>query len=254
MSLRPVNLVSFARQVPYREALHFQRLTQAKLIDLRKKGTPEPGALFLLQHPPVYTMGRCSKEEYVLDKSVEIIRVERGGEVTYHGPGQLVGYLILDLEFFKKDLHWVVRSVEESIIRTVAEYDVQARRVEGKSGVWVGNSKVAAVGLGAKNWVTIHGFALNMFHNVLPGFNFIVPCGIKSDVGSVTSLGTLVDDLNNSGGRLKEDEITQTVCKHLSNVFGFNAVADHPEWLKSILESHPVDSTSTTNMMESKLL
>jgi lipoyl(octanoyl) transferase len=146
------------------------------------------GSIILLEHQPVYTLGRGSKEEFVLDKSIEAVRVERGGEVTYHGPGQLVGYLIFDLEYFKKDLHWMVRSVEEAIIQFTGYYDVGSHRVPGKTGIWVGNEKLAAIGIGVKQWVTMHGFAVNIHSHSLEGFKGIVPCGIATESGGVTSL------------------------------------------------------------------
>lgn len=176
------------------------------------------GSLFLLEHQPIYTLGRASKEEFVLDKSAEIIRVERGGEVTYHGPGQLVGYLIFDLEYFKKDLHWMVRNVEEALMQTIKSVGIDSQRISGKTGVWVGNEKVAAIGLGAKQWVTMHGFALNVSLECLRGFTGIVPCGITPELGSVTSINSILQKKGQS--HVNFNHMTNTTLDAIKSVFG----------------------------------
>jgi lipoyl(octanoyl) transferase len=235
--MRPlVPIVSLGRSFPYQEALKIQRASQSSLINLRKLGQPQPGAVFLLEHPPVYTLGRGSKEEFILDKSVEAVRIERGGEVTFHGPGQLVGYLVLDLEFFKKDLHWLVRQLEDALMNALLKkYAIEASRVQGKSGVWVGRSKVAAVGLGAKQWVTIHGFALNIEDRALEGFRRIVPCGIQQETGMVTSIETILKERNQSVAMNLEQVALECVTP-LEHSFGMTlSWTQRPAWLKEIL-------------------
>lgn len=146
-------------------------------------------ALLLLQHPPVYTLGQGADSRFVkfdFSKSDgSVYRVERGGEVTYHCPGQLVGYPILNLRHHHTDLHWYLRQLEEVIIRTLACYGVVGYRIAGLTGIWVEGCKVAAIGIKVSGWITMHGFALNVCPD-LAGFERIVPCGlVGKPVGSL---------------------------------------------------------------------
>ena len=148
-----------------------------------------PDRLLLLEHPPVYTLGTGSDKGFLKFDPAQgeetLYRTERGGEVTYHCPGQLVGYPILDLHRYKRDLHWYLRQLEEVIIRLIANYGLQAERIEGLTGVWLEGHKVAAIGIKVKRWITMHGFALNVCPD-LAGFQKIVPCGIGDrPVGSL---------------------------------------------------------------------
>ena len=148
-----------------------------------------PDRLLLLEHPPVYTLGTGSDEGFLrFDPaygSEALYRTERGGEVTYHCPGQLVGYPILNLHRHQKDLHWYLRQLEEVLIRLIAQYGLQAGRIEGLTGVWLDGRKVAAIGIKVKRWITMHGFVLNVCPD-LAGFRKIVPCGIGDrPVGSL---------------------------------------------------------------------
>ena len=152
--------------------------------------------LLLLQHNPVITIGRSgSKGNILVSKSaltaagIETYEIERGGDVTYHGPGQLTGYPIIDLRKSRKDVHWYLRQLEEVIIRVLAEYGIAGQRMEGYTGVWVGNEKVAAIGIAVRRWITYHGFALNVYPD-MSHFDMITPCGI-TDKG-VTSLEQLL--------------------------------------------------------------
>ncbi|KAG5181626.1 Lipoate-protein ligase B [Tribonema minus] len=187
------------RQVPYAEAWAWQQsLLRQRMAWQRQRGGDSPhygcDALILLEHPSVYTLGRGSTTENLkFDPAApgcphELYRIERGGEVTWHGPGQIVGYPILDLNFHTKDLHWYLRSLEEMIMRVLARRGVQGERDPGNTGVWVGNRKYAAIGLNASRWVTSHGFALNVCPD-LSAFDNIVPCGISDK-----SVGCLADD------------------------------------------------------------
>ncbi|KAA9331458.1 lipoyl(octanoyl) transferase LipB [Hymenobacter busanensis] len=165
-------------------------------------GTPlesTPNHLLLCEHPPVYTLGKSGKPEHLLldenglaDHGATFHRINRGGDITFHGPGQLVGYPILDLENFKPDIHWYLRTLEEAVILTLAEYGIVSGRIAGLTGVWLdfeeGASnprKICAMGVKCSRWVTMHGFALNV-NTDLNYFGHIVPCGITDK--AVTSL------------------------------------------------------------------
>jgi len=133
--------------------------------------------LLLLEHYPVYTIGRGGHEGNILDPSIEAVCINRGGDVTYHGPGQLVGYPIVSLGKRGKDLRKYLRFLEELLIHTVADFGVRSYRVPGKTGVWTDQGKIASIGVGVRHWVTMHGFALNV-NNDLSAFARINPCGI----------------------------------------------------------------------------
>eukprot|EP00189_Rhodosorus_marinus_P008748 CAMPEP_0184751696 /NCGR_PEP_ID=MMETSP0315-20130426/43183_1 /TAXON_ID=101924 /ORGANISM="Rhodosorus marinus, Strain UTEX LB 2760" /LENGTH=224 /DNA_ID=CAMNT_0027230979 /DNA_START=140 /DNA_END=814 /DNA_ORIENTATION=+ len=167
-------------RVRYQAAWEWQRSLRSERMVESGRGLPD--VLILLEHQPVYTLGRASSEEHVKfdleNPPWDVHRIDRGGEVTYHGPGQVVGYPIVNLKNHKKDLRWYIRSLEQVIINTLAKYDVEGTRKEGLTGVWNGEQKLAAIGLGASKWVTMHGFALNVTED-LSGFDQIVPCGVK---------------------------------------------------------------------------
>ncbi|MRR54004.1 MAG: lipoyl(octanoyl) transferase LipB [Deltaproteobacteria bacterium] len=144
--------------------------------------------LLLLEHPLVYTMGRSGSDANILDPSVEVIRINRGGDITCHGPGQLVGYPIINLGRRGKDLRRHLRFLEEILILTSADFGVPAYRVEGRTGIWTDSGKLASIGVGVRHWVTMHGFALNV-NNDLAAFSRINPCGISScPIASMESL------------------------------------------------------------------
>jgi lipoyl(octanoyl) transferase len=170
--------------VSYQKAWDWQKQLQRSLID----DPQQSDQLLLLQHPPVYTLGQGSSDKFVkfpAQHNYEIHRIERGGEVTYHCPGQLVGYPILNLHHYQPDLHWYLRQLEEVVIQLLALYDLQAERIPGLTGVWLADKKIAAIGIKVSRWVTMHGFAINVC-NDLSGFQQIVPCGIADrQVGSI---------------------------------------------------------------------
>lgn len=180
--------VRWLGRVPYQEGLALQD----DLVKQRRAGAV-PDTLLLLEHPHVITLGTSSLPEHVLadaqarsSQSIELFDAGRGGDVTYHGPGQLVGYPILDLKPDRKDLHRYLRDLEEVLIRSVATLGVAARRVPGLTGVWTDTGKIAAIGVRVSSgWITSHGFALNV-HTDLAFFQTIVPCGIQDR--DVTSL------------------------------------------------------------------
>jgi len=171
-------------RVPYGEALELQR----SIARDRISGAISQDVLLLLEHPPVVTLGRSSKEkhliaspEFLQSHGVELFEVERGGDVTFHGPGQLVGYPIVDLKRHRQDLHWYLRRIEEALINTLADYDIPGERNTSYTGVWTRGKKIASIGVHARDWVTWHGFALNVTTD-LSFFDLIVPCGISGVV------------------------------------------------------------------------
>jgi lipoyl(octanoyl) transferase len=196
MSVAAARLLAVRRlgTVGYADALALQR----QLVEERKRGEV-PDTLLLLQHPPVITLGVkgdggrsniVATAERLSALGIEIHETGRGGDVTYHGPGQIVGYPIIDLKPDRCDVHRYVRDVEEVMIRVCADWGVTAGRIKGLTGVWTGAEKIAAIGIRISRWVTSHGFALNVTTN-LDHFRLIVPCGI-SDRG-VTSLEQVAD-------------------------------------------------------------
>jgi len=163
---------------------------QKKLVDERRMGIV-PDTLILVEHDPVYTLGKNSNENHLLksrDVHIPVYQIERGGDVTFHGPGQLVGYPILDLHHHRLSVSWYMRTLEEMLIRTVGQFGIEARRREGLTGVWVGEEKIAALGVRLSRWVSMHGFALNV-NTDLEFFDGIIPCGIfEHDVTSMSQI------------------------------------------------------------------
>ncbi|MDB9525540.1 lipoyl(octanoyl) transferase LipB [Oscillatoria sp. CS-180] len=172
---------------------------QQNLLHLRRQNPDLPDALLLVEHPPVYTLGQGADESFLKftpnAHMPPVVRIERGGEVTYHCPGQLVGYPILNLRRHRPDLHWYLRQLEEVVIRTVSAFEIDGERSDGLTGVWVEGRKVAAIGIKASRWITMHGFALNICPD-LSGFQHIVPCGIADKaVGSLSEFQQGLDRL-----------------------------------------------------------
>jgi lipoyl(octanoyl) transferase len=200
--------------VPYGEALALQRA----LVDDRRAGRVGDLLLFA-EHPHVLTLGVrgdggrshiVATAEALAEQGIEVHEAGRGGDITYHGPGQIVGYPIIDLKPDRCDVHRYVRDLEEVLIRTAADYDVEAGRVEGLTGVWVGRDKLAAIGVRIARWITSHGFAFNVSTN-LDYFDLIVPCGL-ADRG-VTSLERLLSR------KIDELETQETIARHFTTVF-----------------------------------
>lgn len=179
--------------IPYLEAWELQR----SLVASRISDPDLPDILLLLEHPPVYTLGQGATLDYLkFDPDFtdfEVYRIERGGEVTYHCPGQLVGYPILNLRRHQMDLHWYLRQLEEVLIQAIATYGLVAERIPGLTGVWIEGRKVAAIGIKVTRWIAFHGFALNINPD-LAGFEQIVPCGISDK--QVASLAQFIPDIN----------------------------------------------------------
>jgi lipoyl(octanoyl) transferase len=214
---RPL-LVRHLGRVPYAEGLQIQE----QLVAERQAGRIVD-VLLLLEHEPVFTMGRNARAENVLlssealrSRGFEIFETGRGGDVTYHGPGQVVGYPILELPTDRRDVHRYVRDLEEVMIRACAEYGITAGRIAGKTGTWVGTDKVGAIGVRIARWVTSHGFALNVSNDLEP-FALIVPCGIREH--GVTSLARLL------GREVAVGEAAGRLAAHVASVFGLEIVA-----------------------------
>ena len=162
-------------QRPYQEVWAYQKEIQAKRIAGEIEDT-----FLMVEHEPVYTLGKNANENHLLqsrNQSVDVFNIERGGDITFHGPGQLVGYPILDLSNYKKSISWYMRILEQIIIDTVSEFGIEAKRIEGLTGVWVGDEKIAALGVRIRRWVTMHGFSINV-NTDLTFYDGIIPCGI----------------------------------------------------------------------------
>ena len=194
---------------------------QKRVVAARKAGAISDVLLFC-EHPHVITLGRNGKREHLLasedvlrQKGVEFHETDRGGDITYHGPGQIVGYPILDLDALRRDVHWYVRMLEECMIRATGEFGIVARREEGKTGIWVqageAEEKLAAIGVHISRWVTSHGFAYNLATD-LRYFDLIVPCGIAQR--KATSLEKLL------GRGVKRSEVKSLLANHFGEVFG----------------------------------
>ncbi len=196
-----------------------QGLTLQEALIARHRNGAGTDTLLLLEHPPVITLGRSGDAANVLvdreeldRRGIELHEVGRGGDATYHGPGQLVGYPVIALEPERRDAHRYLRDLEEALILTAADYGIDAGRVEGLTGIWVGNCKLAAIGVRlSTGWITSHGFAFNVGPN-LDGFEAIVPCGI-TDRG-VTSLTRLI------GREPSLREVASRIAGHLATVLG----------------------------------
>ena len=185
---------------------------QIKLQQQRIRGEIED-TLILVEHDPVYTLGKNADKNHLLqsrDESVDVFNIERGGDITFHGPGQLVGYPILDLSNYKKSVSWYMRTLEQVLIDTLIEFKIIAQRNDGLTGVWVGDEKIAALGVRISRWVTMHGFALNVNPD-LSFYDGIIPCGIFDH--GVTSMEQLLGKTQNN------DNVKNVVIKKFNKYF-----------------------------------
>ncbi|MES2811995.1 MAG: lipoyl(octanoyl) transferase LipB [Bacteroidota bacterium] len=214
-------------QKDYKETWDYQEEVFAKIVSqkIEKRNLPETKTdnyFLFVEHPHVYTLGKSGdmsnlllSEKQLTEKGATFYKINRGGDITYHGPGQIVGYPILDLENFFTDIHKYLRFLEEVIILTLKEYGLEGTRSEGETGVWLGVGtpfarKICAMGVRASRWVTMHGFALNVNAN-LGYFDNIIPCGIKGK--SVTSLHVEL------GKEVDEAEVKEKILKHFKVLF-----------------------------------
>jgi lipoyl(octanoyl) transferase len=199
-------------RVPYDVALAWQEALVARRLD----GGPD--ALLVLEHPPVYTLGRGADARFLgvaADGDVPVVRVGRGGQVTYHGPGQLVGYPILGLRDLRPDVRWYVRGLEEVLIDALADLAIAAVRRPGLTGVWVGPRKIGSIGVAIRRWVTWHGFALNVAPDV-SGFAAITPCGID---------GVVMTSVAREGGPSDLETVAEVVERRFVQHFGYATVS-----------------------------
>lgn len=214
----------------YKETWDYQESLFEEIVELKRKNRaentdlPTPNYFLFVEHPHVYTLGKSGHMENLLideaalaKKGATFYKINRGGDITYHGPGQIVGYPIIDLENFFTDIHKYLRSLEEVIIRTLADYGIKGERSEGETGVWldVGTPfarKICAMGVRASRWVTMHGFALNV-NTDLGYFDNIIPCGIRGK--AVTSLNVEL-----SKEKIDTEEVKRYILKHFEEIFG----------------------------------
>jgi lipoate-protein ligase B len=224
----PRLLVTDLGTLPYITALEFQRA----IARARISGAIDEDVLLLVEHPPVVTLGRSSKQQHLLAspellaaRGVELFEVERGGDVTFHGPGQLVGYPIVDLKRHKRDLHWYLRQVEEALIRAVAPLGIAAERSVGQTGVWTQGRKLASIGVHARDWVTWHGFALNITTD-LSYFDLMVPCGIAE-----VEMTSVAKELGSPAGL--DARTRERVIAEFSQVFELQIVPTSPAQLEA---------------------
>ncbi|MEQ8766789.1 MAG: lipoyl(octanoyl) transferase LipB [Planctomycetota bacterium] len=229
-SVRREGLSLWLGRQPYRPTWDLQkRLQRARIAE------ELPDLLLYTEHPPTYTIGRSGKIQNLLWSEVErerlgieLVEVDRGGDITYHGPGQLVGYPIVHLDSVGRDVHEYMRRLEQVLIGLMADFEIEAGRRKGLTGVWVGHEKVAAMGVRISRWVAMHGFALNVDPD-LSHFSGIVPCGIQE--GSVTSLARLLSRPINF------EEVMPSLTRHFETNFGLE-LRDEPggsDWLDSQL-------------------
>ena len=212
----------------YKEAWDFQQNLFDEIVEIKKKNRKNntnlktPNYFLFVEHPHVYTLGKSGNHSNLLidenqlkNKNASFYKINRGGDITYHGPGQIVGYPILDLDHFFTDIHRYLRTLEEVIILTLADYNLKATRSEGETGVWldVGTPfarKICAMGVRASRWVTMHGFALNI-NTHLPHFEYIIPCGIQGK--GVTSLEKEL------GRKVPLEEVQEKLIHHFQSQF-----------------------------------
>ena len=249
--LQPVTVCHLGR-VAYEAAWDLQKQVQARLIAAKRQEPPEALAhvMLLVEHPPVYTLGRSGNasnlllsEDALATRGARFYHIGRGGDITYHGPGQLVGYPLLDLDRFFTDLHRYMRTLEEVLIHTCADYGLQAGRVAGRTGVWIGpdargpERKIGALGIRCSRWVTMHGFAFNL-NTDLSFFDHIIPCGIN-DRG-VTSLA------REQGRPADEADARTRLLGHFADCFGAQPTYLEHEaafaYLEDLLAVHDLQS------------
>lgn len=215
-------------QSEYREAWDYQDELFKQIVDIklanrnREVEEPRPGYFLFTEHSHVYTLGKSGdlsnlllSEEQLRQKGISFFKSNRGGDITYHGPGQIVGYPIIDLESYRPDIRWYMRSLEEVIIRTLAEYGLKGERSEGETGVWLDTGtpfarKICALGVRTSRWVTMHGFALNV-NTDLGYFDHIIPCGIRGK-----AVSSMHAELNR---KLDPEEVKEHILRHFAEVF-----------------------------------
>jgi lipoyl(octanoyl) transferase len=230
-----IHLLHLGR-IPYAEGLALQQ----QVVAARKQNLIGD-TLLLLEHPPVLTLGRnasrsniLASDEFLAQRGIELHEINRGGDVTYHGPGQLIGYPILDLREWKRDVHAYFNGIERCLIDALAVFGIAAHRIpeKGYEGVWVRGEKIAAIGVHISRWITSHGFALNIDTD-LSFFKYIVPCGLTKPVCSLRSLGCYAS----------RDEVMSAVATSFANVFDFELLMAHQGGLAASICSKELQET-----------
>lgn len=236
--MRVLEILELGR-TDYKTCWDFQR----RVFGLRTAGLI-PDTLLLTEHDHVYTIGKGGDADHLLANELElkergatVYHNDRGGDVTYHGPGQLVGYPILDLRSYYLDLHRYLRDIEEVIIRSLKAFNLLGRRIDGYTGVWVDDDKICAIGVKSSRWVTMHGFALNV-NTDLSFFQRIIPCGIFEK--GVTSLGQLI------GRDVEMEEVSDRIIKEFGNVFHVEVRNGEPEKMLGFNDLLEGESNSLT--------
>ena len=200
----------------FEKILKLQKKFQIDLI----KGKSKKQFIWIGEHNLCYTIGRGGNHKNILEsldkKKFNVLKVDRGGEVTCHMPGQLVVYLVLDLNYYKKDLNWYLRNIEKIIINVLKSFDIESSTKKGFTGVWCGDKKIASIGIGCKRWITIHGFALNV-NNDLNSFQNIIPCGIKD---------CLMTKISEFKPTVEMNQVKQIVKKFIQEEFNLDFVSE----------------------------
>lgn len=231
---RDLGIISYGEAWRQQQDLHEQLIAlkreNRRLLEQGVPLQPVEHHLLFCEHPPVFTLGRGGAAEHLLldeeglkEKGIEFYKINRGGDITFHGPGQIVGYPIFDLDYFFTDVHRYVRYLEEAVIRTLAEYGLDATRMDTYTGVWLPSlgwlpaRKICAIGVHLSRWVTMHGFAFNV-NTDLRYFRHIIPCGIQDRDKDVTSLSLEL------GRAIDPEEVKRRLKCHLSELFGFEII------------------------------
>lgn len=222
--------------IDYKQAWDYQEKLFNEIVELKIENRKSPQGkqkqtknyLLLCEHPHVFTLGKSGTEDNLLTTESQLIntganyyKINRGGDITYHGPGQIVGYPILNLDDFYTDIHRYIYELEESVIRTIAEYDISGGRIKGSTGVWLDNEnplktrKICAIGVRTSRWVTMHGFAFNV-NTELDYFKKIIPCGIADK--EVTSVEKEL------GKKIDIEQVKRKLIKHIADIFGMELV------------------------------
>ena len=222
ITVEDLGILSFASALEVQEYYFYKIISEKKANRQKEQPTPTDNFLLFVEHKPVYTLGKSGDIQHLLldqnglkEKEIEFYKTNRGGDITFHGLGQIVGYPILDLDNFFTDIHKYLRFLEEIIIKTLAEYGLTATRSKGETGVWLDAEtpfarKICALGVRASRWVTMHGFALNV-NTDLTYFEHIVPCGIKGK--GVTSLKAEL------GKEISVNQVKEKLVKHFLDLF-----------------------------------
>lgn len=226
--MHPVIFEDLGR-TPYQDAWDYQERLLQEGVRAKMEQRPTTSYLLFVEHPPVYTLGKSGHMENVLigekereERGIEFYKINRGGDITFHGPGQLVAYPILDLEHFGTDIGKYLRNLEEVIIRTLKDYGLKGQRSPGETGVWLDpdikgrERKICAMGVRCSRWITMHGLALNV-NTDLTYFDHIVPCGIKQK-----EVASMAKELNK---KIDEEELKNNVKRHFEDVFQMRLVS-----------------------------